>query len=490
MRWRDFTLLWSASAASQLGGMCAATANPLLALVLTRSPVFAGYVGAASTIPTLLMHLPAGWFVDRFNRRLLMFAGQAGRLAGCGLVVYALWTRDYSKPLLITGALCEGMFLVLYSSAEITAVQRVVDPDMLSSALAVNEARRHLALITGKPLGGFLFGQGKIYPYLVNMLAGVWSLSALFMMDKTNYQPHGADGTADHPKRGISLFDGVKTVIGDPFLRTVTVVCAVGNYFFQTVMLLLIVLAQRQHMSSSRIGLLLATSGVGGLIGSIVAPKLGKCIGRHNIVWICVLAWTALTFVVAVSAHPVIGLIAWGGLSVTGGLLNVALVTYQTKQVDEHLLGRVMGINRFLTSGAVPLGALSAGYIVAVLQPRAAAWLAFAAIALTVVAVPFLLRGAAEESPGQIRVPATVRRRCASSDLDGFAAVRATWSRGDHEPRGDRGDPHAQILRRMDTERTVLAVPLRYRRVRASIADRPRTPQDPYGALRRAAQEL
>lgn len=400
MRWRDFTLLWSASAASQLGGMCAATANPLLALGLTRSPVFAGYVGAASTIPTLLMHLPAGWFVDRFNRRLLMFVSQFGRLAACALMVYALTSRTYPRQLLIVAAICEGTFLVLYGAAEITAVQRVVDPERLPAALAMNEARGHLAFMAGRPLGGFLFGQRESSPYYVNMFASVWSLVALLMMDKTNYQPHGVGGTVDGAPR---MVDGLKEVIRLPFLRTVAIVCVVGNFFFQTVMLLLVVLAEQRHMSSARIGLLLATSGVGGLIGSAFAPILGKRMRERNIILMCVFAWAGLTFVVAVFAHPVIGLIAWGGLSVTGGFLNVAIINHQTKKVSEHLLGRVIGINRFLTSGAVPLGALSAGYIVAELQPFWASWLVFVVIAATAVAALFLLPSteddATEETP-------------------------------------------------------------------------------------------
>ncbi len=108
---------------------------------------------------------------------------------------------------------------------------------------------------------------------------------------------------------------------------------------------------------------------------------------ERNIVKFCVVAWAALTFVIAVSAQPVVGLIAWGGLSVTGGFLNVAVTTYQVRRVPGHMLGRVMAINRFLTSGAVPLGALTAGYIIAQFQPNGAAWLVFAPIAVLAVAV-------------------------------------------------------------------------------------------------------
>lgn len=391
-RWRDFTLLWSASAASQLGGVCAATANPLLALVLTHSPVFAGYVTAASTIPSLLMNLPAGWLVDRVSRRLLMFIGQLGRLAGCVMVVYALAFGGHPKPLLIMAALCEGTFLVLYSAAETAAVQRVVGSTEMSSALAANEARSHLAVMAGKPLGGLLFGLREFYPYYLNLMASTWSVIALLLMGKTNYQPAEAGEPRDTPPR-LSFFDGVKTVILSPFLRTVVVVCAVGNFFFQTVVLLLVVLAEQQHLSSARIGLLLAASGVGGLIGSVIAPRAKHFIkDEQTIIKYCVRAWIALTLIVALSAQPVAGLIAWGGLSVTGGLLNVAIADHQAKRVPEHLLGRVIGINRFLTSGAVPLGALCAGHIVTELRPGPAAWFVCLAIALMAPAVGVLLQ--------------------------------------------------------------------------------------------------
>jgi predicted MFS family arabinose efflux permease len=264
----------------------------------------------------------------------------------------------------------------------------------LPSALAVNEARSHLALMAGQPLGGFLFGLGKAAPYIVNMLAPLGAIFALSMMDKKNYQPYDADkSSVSRPDRSrISFLCSVKKVILSPFLRTVVVACAVGNFFFQVVVLLLVVLAEQQHLSSARIGLLLASSGIGGLVGSIVAPIVGKRVRDEQNVMICVLAWAALTFVVAVSAQPVVGLLAWGGLSITGGSLNVAIITHQARHVPEQMLGQVVSINRFLTSGAVPLGALSAGYIIAELHPHAAAWLVFAAIAALACAVPVLLR--------------------------------------------------------------------------------------------------
>jgi predicted MFS family arabinose efflux permease len=332
------------------------------------------------------MHLPAGWLVDRCNRRLLMFIGQAGRLAAGALLVWALWSGHQPTVMIIivVAAICEGAFLVLYNAAEITAVQRVVNSAELPSALALNEARVHIAVIAGKPLGGSLFELNRALPYCVNLLGFIWSIVALFGMKKKDYQPRREDSPWD----GTSVIRVVKEVAQSSFLRTVVIVCALGNFCFQIIVLSLLVLAQQRHMSSTLIGLLLATSGIGGLAGSMIAPRVRPRVkDERNIISFCVAAWAALTFVVAVSAQPVVGLIAWGGLSITGGFLNVAIVMYQVREVPGHMLGRVMAINRFLTSGAVPLGALTAGYVVVRFQPDGAVWLIFIVIMLMALAV-------------------------------------------------------------------------------------------------------
>jgi MFS family permease len=211
-------------------------------------------------------------------------------------------------------------------------------------------------------------------------------------MDEKDFQPRAADSPGDATPPA-SCFNATKEVLRSPFLRTVVAVCAVGNFCFQIVVLSLVVLAEQQHMSGAKIGLLMATSGACGLAGSVVAPLLKTRVqDERNIVTFCVIAWTGLTCVVAVFAQPVVGLIAWGGLIVTGGFLNVAMNIHQVVRVPGAILGRVMGINRFLTSGAMPLGAVCAGYIVAKLHPQAAAWLACGVMVSMIVISQILLR--------------------------------------------------------------------------------------------------
>src|SRR5882672_8168118 len=76
---RDFRLLWFGSVVSVLGSRASAIAYPLLVLALTGSPADAGLAGFAATISYLLGQLPAGALVDRWNRKFIMIACDAGR---------------------------------------------------------------------------------------------------------------------------------------------------------------------------------------------------------------------------------------------------------------------------------------------------------------------------------------------------------------------------------------------------------------------------
>jgi MFS family permease len=411
---RDFTLLWSGSATSQLGTISAATASPLLALSLSGSPVCAGWVAAASTIPGLLLHLPAGLFVDRVDRQLIMMVSQVARCLAVLLLVAGLLFFDDPTPLLIVAlivtAVTDGAFAVFYNIAEITAVRHVVPKEMLETAMAKNEARHHIALLFGRPLGGFLFAMGRSLPYAIDALTSIFSIITLALIDRRYFRSAGNDdkdlqergasdrsSALDHPvqhaagaKGGIEA--GLRMLAGDSFLRTVLGICTITNFFFQTIILLLVVMAREQGMSSSLIGLLLASSGIAGLLGAAIAPRVLARFEPQSVVICCVAGWLPLILVVALSKQPAVGLVAWGCCSFMGAHLNVALAIYQATAVPGHLMGRVASINRFLTSGAVPLGALSAGYIIAGLGTHHAAMLAAFPFLAVAVAVPLLVR--------------------------------------------------------------------------------------------------
>ncbi len=81
---RPFAFLWSSTALSNLADGVLKVGAPLLAVSMTRSPTLVSLVGAAATLPWLLLALPAGAVADRADRRRIMAGAGAVRAIALG----------------------------------------------------------------------------------------------------------------------------------------------------------------------------------------------------------------------------------------------------------------------------------------------------------------------------------------------------------------------------------------------------------------------
>ncbi|MFJ8349597.1 MFS transporter [Streptomyces sp. NPDC094153] len=179
---RDFMLLWSGQVVSTVGMRVTALAYPLLVLALTGSPFQAGLVGFAQTLPFLVLYLPAGALVDRWDRRRVMLAADGVRAMLLGLVVLALAVDRLSVAALFTVVFVDGACFVLFQLAESAALPNIVPRHQLPTAVARNQARELGADLAGRPLGGALFAVGHILPFVADMLSYVLGFLAMLFV--------------------------------------------------------------------------------------------------------------------------------------------------------------------------------------------------------------------------------------------------------------------------------------------------------------------
>ena len=119
---------WTASAISNLGDGINAAALPLLALTLTDDRRLIAGVTFFGFIPWLLLSLPAGVIVDRYNRQMLMVSTNAIRAAlMIGLAVTA-GTGALSIWLLYALLLGVGICEVLFDNAAQAFLPAIVGP--------------------------------------------------------------------------------------------------------------------------------------------------------------------------------------------------------------------------------------------------------------------------------------------------------------------------------------------------------------------------
>lgn len=94
---RGYRLLWSSTAASNLADGMALVLLPLVALDGGADAAGVALITVALTLAWPTLGLQAGWFVDRFPKRVVLAAGNAAR--GLAFAVLGGWTLAGPVPL-------------------------------------------------------------------------------------------------------------------------------------------------------------------------------------------------------------------------------------------------------------------------------------------------------------------------------------------------------------------------------------------------------
>ncbi len=396
---RDFTLLWTSQVGSAVGTRVTGVAYPLLVLLLTGSPTLAGVVAFAQTLPYLLVYLPGGAWVDRWDRRRTMVASEIGRavvLGSVGVVALVGGVDAVSVWHLAAVAFVEGCLFVLFDLAEGAALPHLVPPSQLPAAIAYNQARTQGADLVGQPLGGVLFTLTPAAPFLVDAVTYLVSGGAVAAI-RSRLQADRAPTTA---RLRAQIAEGLRYVLGSPFLRDSVLVVAGMNLVFNGLFLALVVRAQDLGASAAQIGLMLGVYGVGAVLGSLAAPWVHRRLpGRLIIVSI---AWAWAGLLVLQSLMPTVlwlGAVC-GVIALLGPAFNVVFGAYVYRVTPDELIARVRSVIKLFAWGAIPVGSLLGGVLSEQLG-AAMALLVFAAGMLPIAIATTLSRGIRELSAAE-----------------------------------------------------------------------------------------
>lgn len=356
---RDFLLLWSGAGLSMLGYRMSTVAYPLLAVWYLGSTVGAGLIGFASLLPMLVVQLPAGLLVDRYDRRRVMIVCDiVGCAAMASLVVSVLVDRLWLGHLMAV-AFVEGSAAIIYRLAERAAVRNVVHPQHLPAALSQNEARAQAAGLIGQPAGSSLFAFGRWTPFLSTAVGHVLSLAGLLLI-RTEFQ---AERRAKPGRLRGELLEAVSWLRGQRFLRAAVFLVAGSNLLFQVSGLAIVLVVKENGGSPAAIGVIGAVSGVGGVLGSLFASRLLKQLAPRTILVGAFSAWAAVTPCLALTTdwYVIGGLMAL--VSFVGASMNVSAGVYQVQTTPDALQGRVTSVAMLVSSGSNSLGSIAGGLV-------------------------------------------------------------------------------------------------------------------------------
>jgi len=359
---RDFTLLWSSQVISTVGTRVTSVAYPLLVLLLTGSPALAGVVGFAQTLPFLLLYLPGGAWVDRWDRRRTMVACEIGRTVALGSIAVTAvigGVHAVTVAQLAAVAFVEGSLFVLFDLSEGAALPRLVPAGQLPTAVAWNQARTQGADLVGQPLGGLLFAIAPALPFAVDSVSYLVSGGAVAAI-RTRLQGERA-ATVDRLRSRIA--EGVRFVRRSAFLRETVVIVGWINLVFNGSFLVVIVRAQRLGGSPGQIGLMLAAFGAGGILGALAAPAIQRRLSGRVVLVAIAWLWTGLGVVLAFAPSLVWLAVLVFALNLFGAPYNVVIAARMYQLVPEQIFGRVRSVGRIVAWGTIPIGTLLGGVL-------------------------------------------------------------------------------------------------------------------------------
>ena len=110
---------------------------------------------------------------------------------------------------------------------------------------------------------------------------------------------------------------------------------------------------------------LLGTGGaIGGIIGSIAAPKISEKLGSGTSLYITLIGGAVTSLIIGLSSiWPVVWLMTTA-FTFTAVLWNVITVSLRQTIIPDRLLGRVNSVYRFFAWGMMPIGLAIGGLIV------------------------------------------------------------------------------------------------------------------------------
>jgi predicted MFS family arabinose efflux permease len=379
-RQREYLLLWGAQVVSNLGSYATGIIYPLLVLALTQSPTQVGIVSALRIGPYLLLSLPVGALIDRWNRRRVMLVCDVGRAVAVGSLPVALLFDGLTMGQVYLVAVIEGTLMVFFNIAETAALPRVVATAQLPQAVAQNQVGFAAASIAGPALGTWLYAAlGKGWPFAVNALGFVASAVALSRL-RARFDPAPQAGRP-HLRREIA--EGLRWLWNDQLVRRMALITGVNNGVQAAIPLLLIVLAQARGASEAQIGIIFSLAGLGGMVGALIGGMVQQRMSFGTVI--------VGTLVVQALLFPLLGWAAgawslgliFGAMQFLGPIYNVVQFSHRIARIPDALQGRVNSSFRLIAFVLNPVGSLACG----VLIERAGAGWALAFFALVLVGV-------------------------------------------------------------------------------------------------------
>jgi predicted MFS family arabinose efflux permease len=382
-----FTVLWTATVVSNVGGWMYSAASGWLMTSLNPDPLIVAMVQVATSLPMFLFAMPAGALADIVDRRRFLIVSEIVITIVAAIFAAIVWLGRATAENLLLFTFIIGVGGALTSPAWQAIVPQLVPKRDLQPAIAANSVGVNISRAVGPALAGVIVASwGIAAPFWLNAICNLGIIGALLWWQP----PEKGQRRLPVERFGSAIRTGFRHARYNPHLRA-TLIRGAAFFLFASAYWALLPLVARQQIAGGPdlYGFLLGAIGAGAVGGAFALPWLKAKLGGDGLV-AAGSAGTAVAMVLfALARDPATALTA----SVIAGASWIAVLASLNVSAQvalpEWVRGR--GLAMFVTVffGALSVGSALWGQLAAMIGLPAAQ---LAAAAGALVAIPLTWR--------------------------------------------------------------------------------------------------
>lgn len=278
-----FRAVWTASMASNFGGLIQSVGASWMMIALNGSEQQVALVQSSQALPIMLLSLLAGAVADNMDRRTVMLAAQIFMLvASVALTIFA-WAGGLTPWLLLGFTFLVGCGTAVNSPAWQASVGEMVPRSILPSAVALNSMGYNIARSLGPAIGGAIVAAaGAAAAFLINALSYVGLIVVL-----SRWRPAVAPRPLPPERIDVAVAAGIRYVAMSPNIRVVLMRAVLFGFAASAVPAMMPLVA-RDMVAGGPLtyGLLLGSFGIGAVGGALNSGRLRRLMSTEQLVCI------------------------------------------------------------------------------------------------------------------------------------------------------------------------------------------------------------
>jgi MFS family permease len=353
----DYRLFWGGCLLSNVGTWMQNVAQGWLVLELSNSSFWLGMVGFAASFPFLLFTLFGGVIADRVSKRHLLIATQTAQMILAFVLAGLTYFKIINIDQLALIAFLVGISNALNAPAYQAMVPRLVPPEDLQNAIALNSAQFNMSRIVGPTLGGYAMAWfGMAGNFLLN---GFSFLAVLWPLFRMRYP---VEKQERHTSVLHSLKDGIVYVKRSPQMTAIVILIASASLLLLPFITFIPYFARDVLKVGERgLGFLMACSGIGALLAAVVIAAFPRIRWRGRVIVFFGLFVMAAVIVFCYSRTFALSA-AMSFCEGFGMIISLSMVNVTMQQLSsDEMRGRVMSIYATSFLGLPPVGCLIIG---------------------------------------------------------------------------------------------------------------------------------